>query len=93
MLVFFNLQRNGTGNGLSNTEDSFAESFQLQISVLHQSLCIFKAVLSSLRDDWAKYKQKVPDISDSNQNLEIICNSKFNFAELKDSFIKRVQKN
>ena len=93
MLVCFNLQRNGTGNGLSNTEDSFAESFQLQISVLHQSLCIFKAGLSSLRDDWAKYKQKVPDISDSNQSLETKCNSKLKFAELKDFFIKMVPKN
>ena len=93
MLVCFNLQRNGTGKGLSNIEDTFAESFQLQISVLHQSLCIFKAGLSSLSDGWAKYKQKVPDMSDSNQNLETTCNSKLKFAELKDFFIKRVQKN
>ena len=82
MLVCFNLHRNGTGNGLSNIDDTFAESFQLQISVLHQSLCIFKAGLSSLSDGWAKYKQKVPDMSDSNQTLETICNSKLKFAEL-----------
>ena len=71
-------------------EDTFAESFQLQISVLHQSVCIFKAGLSSLSDDWAKYKQKVPDMSDSNQNLETTSNSKLKFGELKEFFIKRV---
>ena len=70
------------GNGLSNIEDTFAENFQLQISVLHQNLCIFKAGLSSLSDGWAKHKAKEPDISDSNQNLERTCNSKLKFAEL-----------
>ena len=35
--------RNGTGN-------IFAESFQLQMSTLHQSMGIFKASLSSLSD-------------------------------------------
>ena len=39
-LIWFNSQRDGTGNGLSNTRDTFAESLQLQISVLHQSMCI-----------------------------------------------------
>ena len=55
---------------MSNIEDTFAENFQLQISVAHKSLCIFKVGLSSLSDGWAKDKQKVPDMSDSNQNLE-----------------------
>ena len=32
-------------------------------------------------------------MSDSNKNLETTCNSKLKFAELKDFFIKRVQKN
>ena len=77
---------------MSNIEDTFAASFQQQILVLHQGLCIFKAGLSHLSDGWAKYKQKVPDMSDSNQNLEIISNSELKFAELKDFFIKRVQK-
>ena len=44
-------------------------------------------------DGWAKYKEKVPDMSDSNQKLETICNSKLKFAELKDLFIKKAQKN
>ena len=64
------LQRNETGNGMSNIKDTFAESLQLQISVLHQSMCIFKASLSSLSNGWEKYKEKV-----SNQNVETICNS------------------
>ena len=37
------------------------------MSILHQSMCIFKASLSSLYDGWAKYKEKVPDVSDPNQ--------------------------
>ena len=44
-LIWFNLQRDGTGNGLSNIKDTFAESLQLQMSVLHQSMSIFKAGL------------------------------------------------
>ena len=35
-------------NGLSNIKDTFAEGFQLQLSVLHQSMCIVKAGLSTL---------------------------------------------
>ena len=80
MLLCFNLQRNGTGNGLSNIMDTFAKSFHLQ-------LCIFKAGLSSLSDDWAKYKKTVPAVSDSNQNVETTCNSKLKFIERKDLFI------
>ena len=59
-LVCFNLQINGTGNGLFSIKETFTESFQLQLSVLHQSMCILKTSLSSLSDDWAKYKVKVP---------------------------------
>ena len=58
MLVCLNLQRNGTGSSLSNIADTFAESFQLQISVLNQSLCIFKAGLSSLCDSWENINKK-----------------------------------
>ena len=91
-LIWFNLQRNGARNGLSNIKDTFAETLQLQMLVLHQSMCIFKAGLSRLSDCWPKYKQKVPE-SDPNQNVETTCNSKLKFTELKDLFIKRVQKN
>ena len=75
-----NLQRDGTGNRLSNIKGTFAESLQVQVSVLlHQSMCIFKAGLSSLYDCWAKYKEKVPDVSGPNQCFEATCisNSKF----------------
>ena len=34
-LIWFNLQRDGTGNGLSNIKGTFAESLQLQMSVLY----------------------------------------------------------
>ena len=36
MLIWFNLQRDGIGNGVSNIKDTFTESLQLQMSVLHQ---------------------------------------------------------
>ena len=65
-----------TRNGLS----TFAESLQLQMSVLHQSMCIFKALKSSSYDGWIKYKEKVPDVSDPNQNVKTTCNSKLKFT-------------
>ena len=79
-LIWFNLHRDGTGNGFSNIKDTFAERLQLQMSVLHQSMCIFKAGLSGSYDGWAKYKETVPEVSDPNQNVEITCNSKLRFA-------------
>ena len=42
-LIWFNLQRDGTSNGLSNIKETFAESLQLQMSVLHQSMSIFQS--------------------------------------------------
>ena len=53
------------------------------MSVLHQSMCIFKTGLPSLSDGWAKYKEKVPDVSDPNQNVERTCNSKLKLQNLK----------
>ena len=58
------------------------------MSILHQNMAIFKAGLSSLIDDWANYKEIVPDMSDFNQNVETTCNSKLRFTKLKDLFIK-----
>ena len=75
-----NLQRDGTETGFSNIKDTFTENLQLQISVLHQRMCIFKIGLSSSYNDWAKYKEKVPDVSDPNQNVETTCNSKLKFT-------------
>ena len=53
-------------------------------------MCVFKTGLSNLIDGWAKYKVKVLDMSDSNQNVETTCNFELKFAELKDLFLKRV---
>ena len=99
-LIWFNLQRDGTRNGLSNIKKTFAESLQLQMSVLHQrmsifqsSQCVFNAGPSSSYDGWAKCKEKVPDVSDPNQNVETRSHSKLKFTKLKDLVIKRVQKN
>ena len=39
MLIWFKLQR----DGLSNIKETFTESFQLQISVLHQRMSIFQS--------------------------------------------------
>ena len=38
--------------------------------------------LKFISDGRAKYKEKVPDVSDPNQNLETTCNSKLKFTEL-----------
>ena len=55
----FNLQRDGTGNGLFNIKGTFVESLLLQTSVMHKRMCIFKAGLSSsYYDCWEKYKEK-----------------------------------
>ena len=93
-LVWFNLQRDGTRNGLSNIKETFTENLLLQMSVLHQSMSIFQGwSLKFIYDGWAKCKEKVSDVSDPNQNVETTCNSKLKFTELKYLFIKRVQKN
>ena len=42
-LIWFNLQRDGTRNGLSNIKVAFAESLQLQMLVLHQRMSIFQS--------------------------------------------------
>ena len=62
------------------------------MAVPHQSMCLFKAGLSSY-DSWANYTEKVPDASDPNQNVETTCNSKLKITTLKDLFTKMVQKN
>ena len=42
-LIWFNLQRDGTRNGLPNIKETFSESLQLQMSVLHQRMSIFQS--------------------------------------------------
>ena len=46
MLIWLNLQRDATGKGFSNIKDTFAESLQLQMSVLHENLQSSKIYLS-----------------------------------------------
>ena len=41
-LIWFNMVRDGTRNGLSNIKETFSENLQLQMSVLHQSMSIFQ---------------------------------------------------
>ena len=83
-LIWLNLQRDGTGNRLSNINDTFAESLQLKISVLHHSLQGFKADLSCSYNGWAKCKEITPDVLEPNQNVQTTCNSKLKFTSLKD---------
>ena len=40
-LIWFNLQRDGTRNGLSNIKETSAENLQLKISVLHTNVWTF----------------------------------------------------
>ena len=77
-----NLQRDRTRNGLSNIKETFAEGLQLQMSIAptYEHLPVFKAGLSSSYDGWVKCKEKVPDVSDPNQNFETTCNSKLKFT-------------
>ena len=84
-LIWFNLQRDGTRNGLSNIKETFAESLQLQMSVLHQRVIyehfpVFNAGLSSSYDGRAKCKEKLPDVLDPNQNVETRSHSKLKFT-------------
>ena len=44
-LIWFNLQRDGTRNGLSNIKETFAESLQLQMSFLHQRMSNFQSLM------------------------------------------------
>ena len=71
-LIWFNLQRHGTGNGLPNLS-------------LHQKMRIFKAGLSSSFDVGQNIKKKkylvvLYNVSDPNQNVETIYNSKLKFT-------------
>ena len=54
-------------------KESFTESFELEMPVLHQSMFIFNPGLSSLH---VRAEYKVPDDSNSNQNIGISCTSK-----------------
>ena len=66
-LIWSNLQRNGTRNGLSNGD--FCRKLtatNVSSPPTYEHLPVFKAGLSSSYDGWAKCKEKVPDVSDPN---------------------------
>ena len=80
-LVWFNLQRDGARNGLPNIKETFTENLQLKMLGLWTKVWAFsKAGLSSSYDGWAKCKEKVPDVSDPNQNVETRSHSKLKFT-------------
>ena len=91
-LIYFKLQRNGTENGLSNIKDPSTERFQLQMAVLHQSMCIAKAAHFNSRHVWVEYENKNLDVSDFYQNIGVWCNSKLKLPKSKDSCIKSTEK-
>ena len=53
---------------------------QFCTNVCYEHLPVFKAGLSSSYDGWAKCKEKLPDVSGRNQNVETTCNSKLTFT-------------
>ena len=57
---------------MSNIKETFAKSAATNVSSAptYEHLPFFKAGLSGSYDGWAKYKEKVPDVSDPNQNVE-----------------------
>ena len=83
-LIWFNLQRDGRKNGLPNIKETFSESLKLQMSVLHQRMNIFQSsmLVSQVHMTAGKNvaKEKVPDVSDPNQNVETRRDSKLKFT-------------
>ena len=70
-LIWFNLQRDGTGDGFFNVK-SAPKYAHLQSWPL-KFIC----------DSWAKCKEKVPsycNVSEPNQNVETTYNSKLKFT-------------
>ena len=57
-LIWFNLQRDGTRNGLSNIKETFAENLQLKISSSLRQRAFFKMLVSQVYmtvcDGWPK---------------------------------------
>ena len=53
------------------------------MSDLHESMCISKVGLPNLKYVRTKYKDKVLDVPDDNQNVETSCKSKLKLTEFK----------
>ena len=77
--IWFNLQSDGTRNGLSNIKETFSAT-NVSSAPTREHFPVFNAGLSSSYDGWAKCKEKVPDVSDPNQNAETRSHSKLNFT-------------
>ena len=80
-LIWFNLKREGTRNGLSNIKETFTENLQLKkFSVPKYEH--FPRLVSQVHmiAGQNKCKEKVPDVSDPHQNVETTCNSKLKFT-------------
>ena len=55
-------------------------------------MCISKAGFSSLRNVWAKYKDKATDVSDTDQNIGTSSKYRLKVTELKDLCNKDAEK-
>ena len=77
------VQRSGNENKSCNIRGTCTKRFPPQMSDLHESMCISKAGLSNLKHVRTKYKDKVLDVPDDNQNVETSCKSKLKLTEFK----------
>ena len=77
-LIWFNLQRGGTKNGLPNIKETFTENLHFSAPKYEH----FPRLVSQVHmmAGQKKCKEKVPDVSDPNQNVEKTCNSKLKFT-------------
>ena len=91
-LIWFNLQRDGTRNGLSNIKETCRKFATINVSSAPKYEHLPRLV-SQVHNMAGQNVKKVPDESDLNLNVETKCNSKLKFPQLKDLFMKRVQKN
>ena len=68
-LIWFNLQKDGTGNRLSNIKDTFVECLQLQMfcTKVRASSRLVSQVSHMIAEQNLK---KVPHVSDPNQNVD-----------------------
>ena len=89
--IWFNLQRDGTGNGLSNIKDTFS----VQMSVLHQSMYNFQSSklasqVHMMAGQNVKKKYLICQIPIKSLKQHAIPNSSLH--NLKDLFIKACRK-
>ena len=74
------------GDFRANLDETNYKEMELQMDCLTSVCTKLKYVylqgwsLKFICDDWAKYKEKVPDVSDLNQNVETSYNSKLKFT-------------